>query len=84
MPQRVFRFVVAIIVTASMLASVSPGADSAQAAPVSYVEGTDPAAVLFNPASVVRIDMEIPDATWDQIQADIYSTTYRRAYLTIT
>lgn len=84
MPQRVFRFVVAIIVTASMLASVSPGADSAQAAPASYVEGTDPAAVLFNPASVVRIDMEIPDATWDQIQADIYSTTYRRAYLTIT
>ncbi|MEN9740070.1 MAG: hypothetical protein RLZ72_336 [Actinomycetota bacterium] len=72
------------LVIVAMLAGVNEAGDTATAGSTSYIEGTDPAAVLFDPTSVVRIDMEIPDNSWNQIQADIYSTTYRRAYLTIT
>lgn len=48
------------------------------------VEGTDKAARFFNPLSPIRIDMTIPADTWNVIQNDIYTSTYKRAFLTIT
>ena len=50
----------------------------------SMVEGRDKAAKFFNPLNPIRIDMTIPADTWNFIQNDIYTTTYKRAFLTIT
>lgn len=50
----------------------------------SLVEGRDKAAKLFNPLDPVRIDMTIPTDTWNFIQNDIYTTSYKRAFLTLT
>jgi hypothetical protein len=50
----------------------------------SMVEGRDKAAKFFNPLSPIRIDMTIPTDTWNFIQNDIYTTSYKRAFLTIT
>jgi hypothetical protein len=50
----------------------------------SLVEGRDKAARFFNPLSPIRIDMTIPADTWNFIQNDIYTTTYKRAFLTFT
>lgn len=48
------------------------------------VEGRDKAAKFFNPLSPIRIDMTIPTDTWDAIQENIYTSSYKRAFLTIT
>ena len=50
----------------------------------SMVEGRDKAARFFNPLSPIRIDMTIPADTWNFIQNDIYTTSYKRAFLTVT
>jgi spore coat protein CotH len=50
----------------------------------SMVEGRDKAAKFFNPLSPIRIDMTIPADTWNFIQNDIYTTSYKRAYVTFT
>jgi hypothetical protein len=50
----------------------------------SLVEGRDKAARFFNPLSPIRIDMTIPTDTWNFIQNDIYTTSYKRAFLTVT
>jgi spore coat protein CotH len=50
----------------------------------SMVEGRDKAAKFFNPLSPIRIDMTIPTDTWNFIQNNIYSTSYKQAFLTIT
>jgi hypothetical protein len=50
----------------------------------SMVEGRDKAAKFFNPLSPIRIDMTIPTDTWNFIQNDIHTTSYKRAFLTLT
>lgn len=81
----VWRLLSALLAAVTALAGIVGLPTIAEAkVNTSMVEGTDAAAKLFNPLSPIRIDMTIPTGTWNFIQNDIYSTSYKQAFLTIT
>jgi len=49
-----------------------------------YNEGTDSAAVFYNPVVVSNVDLTMPQATIDALNADTNSSTYRTASVKIT
>ena len=78
-------FFSATTVVAIVVAGMVGSPTSAEArVNTSMVEGRDKAAKFFDPLNPIRIDMTIPAATWNFIQNDIYTTSYKRAFLTIT
>jgi hypothetical protein len=80
-----WRPLVILAVTATALSGIVGLPTDAEAkVNTSMVEGRDKAARFFNPLSPIRIDMTIPTDTWNFIQNDIYTTSYKRAFLTIT
>ena len=82
------RKLVSVIALAAVL--VGSTASSALALPVSgisttaYNEGTDKAAAFFNPLAVSAIDLTLPQATMDTLNANPYTTTYQHAGIKIT
>ena len=52
-------------------------------APVSYVEGTDPAAPLFDPTRIISIDLTAPQGSIDALWADPKGE-YQLATMTVT
>jgi hypothetical protein len=75
----------AITVALAVVSGISGTAAPAEArVNTTMVEGRDKAAKLFNPLNPIRIDMTIPTDTWNFIQNDIYTTSYKRAFLTLT
>jgi hypothetical protein len=49
-----------------------------------YNEGTDTAAVFYNPVVVSNVDLTMPQATIDALNADTNASTYRTADVKIT
>jgi hypothetical protein len=49
-----------------------------------YNEGTDSAAVFYNPVVVSNVDLTMPQATIDALNADTNASTYRTADVKIT
>ena len=49
-----------------------------------YNEGTDTAAVFYNPVVVSNVDLTMPQTTIDALNADMNSSTYRTANVKIT
>ena len=49
-----------------------------------YNEGTDKAAVFYNPVVVSNVDLTMPQATIDALNADTNASTYRTADVKIT
>jgi spore coat protein CotH len=86
-----FRLRKPLLSTLLILALGLSSAQSATAAqPVSgisttvYNEGTDAAAVFYNPVVVSNVDLTMPQATIDALNADPNASTYRTADVKIT
>ena len=70
--------------------ALAPTQTASAAQPVSgisttiYNEGTDKAAVFYNPVVVSNVDLTMPQATIDALNADTNASTYRTADVKIT
>ena len=84
------RLTIATLATLLLGVGLVPANSAVAAQPVSgisttaYNEGTDQAAVFYNPVVVSNVNLTLPQSSVDTLNNDPYTSVYQRANVTIT